>query len=49
MLLIVVSLLIVVALAGLVAVAAAPERGRPIPQPVRLSDRMTKLRNRIQP
>ncbi len=50
MLLIVVALLVVMALAGFVAVvAASPERGASIPRPVRVSDRMTKLRDRIEP
>ncbi len=47
---ILVVLMLVMALAGLVtAYAAYPHRGQPIPHAVRLSDRMTKLRDRIEP
>lgn len=50
MLLIVVALLVVMGLAGLVAaVAAAPERGQSILRPVRVSDRVTRLRDRLEP
>lgn len=50
MLLIVVALLFVMGLAGLVAaVAAAPERGQSTPRPVRVSDRVTRLRDRLEP
>jgi hypothetical protein len=47
---IVVALMLVMALAGLVtAYVAYPHRGQPIPHAVRLSERMTKIRDRIEP
>jgi hypothetical protein len=47
---IVVALMLVMALAGLVAAYVAyPDRGEPIPHAAWLSERMTKLRNRIEP
>ncbi len=47
---IVVALMLVMALAGLVtAFVAYPHRGQPIPHAVRISDRMTRLRDRIEP
>lgn len=50
MLLIVVALLVVMALAGLVAAVAAPiDHGRAQPLAVRVSDRLSKLRDRIEP
>lgn len=50
MVFIVVAIVLVMALAGLVAVYVAfPERGEPIPHAAWLSDRMTRLRDRIDP
>jgi hypothetical protein len=50
MFLIVVALVVVMALAALVATFAAfPDRGQPIPHAPRLSDRMNKIRDRIDP
>ena len=47
---IVVALMLVMALAGLVtAYVAYPNRGEPIPHAVWLSDRMARLRDRIEP
>jgi hypothetical protein len=47
MLLIIVAMVVVMALAGLVtAFAAYPDRGEPIPHAARLSDRMSRLRDR---
>ena len=47
---IVVALMLVMALAGLVtAYVAYPHRGQPIPHAVRLSERMTKRRDRNEP
>jgi hypothetical protein len=45
-----VALMLVMALAGLVtAYVAYPSRGEPIPHAVWLSERMNKLRDRIEP
>lgn len=50
MLLIVVALLVVMALAGLVAaVAANPEDGSAGPRAIRVSERVSKLRDSIEP
>jgi hypothetical protein len=50
MLLILVTLVVVMALAGLVtAFAALPGRDRPIPHAQRLSRRMHQIRDRIEP
>jgi hypothetical protein len=47
---IVIAMLLVMALAGLVAAFVAyPDRGEPIPHAAWLSERMTKLRDRIEP
>lgn len=47
MLLIVISMVLVLALAGLVtAYVAYPDRGEPIPHRARMSDRMTERRSR---
>jgi hypothetical protein len=47
---IVVAMLLVMALAGLVAAFVAyPDRGQPIPHAAWLSDRMAKLRDRLDP
>jgi len=50
MLLILVAMLVVMALAALVAAYVAyPERGEPIPHAAWLSDKLFKLRDRIDP
>ena len=50
MLLILVALLVVMSLAGLVAAYVAyPERGEPIPHAAWLSDKLSKLHDRIEP
>lgn len=50
MLLIIVSLVVVMALAGLVAAFVAyPDRGQPIPHAAWLTDAMTRLRRHIEP
>jgi hypothetical protein len=50
MLFIVLAMLLVMALAGLVAAYVAyPSRGEPIPHAAWLSERMTRLRDRIEP
>ncbi|MGI8700753.1 MAG: hypothetical protein ACR2JU_06030 [Nocardioidaceae bacterium] len=50
MLLFVAALIVVMALAGLVAaVAASSEHDSAAPRAIRVSDRMSKLRDRIEP